>query len=76
MTSNAAHLTTNSFDWKKYMFMGLGVFLFVLVQYSPMWPDAVDPLGKHFALSPEGKGAIAVFLLAGTWCPPGGRSRR
>ena len=24
-------------------------------------------MGKHFALSPEGKGAIAVFLLAGIW---------
>ena len=32
-----------------------------------MWPDAVDPMGKHFALSKEGKGALAVFLLAGTW---------
>jgi len=49
------------------LYMGIGVFLFILVQYSPMWPDAVDPLGKHFALSPQGKGAIAVFLLAGTW---------
>ena len=67
MASDAAAITGNAFDWKKYMYMALGVFLFALVQYSPMWPDAVDPLGKHFALSPEGKGAIAVFLLAGTW---------
>ena len=29
--------------------------------------DAVDPSGKHFSLSREGKGALAVFLLAGTW---------
>jgi sodium-dependent dicarboxylate transporter 2/3/5 len=34
---------------------------------SPPWPDAIDPEGKSFALSPEGKGAMAVFLLAGTW---------
>ena len=33
----------------------------------PAWPDAVDPGGKHFPLSPEGKGAIALFLLAGVW---------
>ncbi len=47
--------------------MFLGVFLFAIVYYSPPWPDAVDPMGKHFALSREGKGALAVFLLAGTW---------
>jgi len=27
----------------------------------------VDPMGKHFQLSQEGKGALAVFLIAGTW---------
>ena len=27
----------------------------------------MDPVGKHFVLSVEGKGAIAVFLLAGIW---------
>ncbi len=57
----------NVFNWKKYLFLLLGVFLFIIVYYSPMWPDAVDPLGKHFVLSKEGKGALAVFLLAGTW---------
>ena len=30
-------------------------------------PDAIDPLGQHFELSREGKAAIALFLLAGTW---------
>ncbi len=68
MASNAATAQEQKkFNWKKYMFMGIGVFLFILVYYSPPWPDAVDPLGKHFALSKEGKGALAVFLLAGTW---------
>ena len=33
----------------------------------PSWPDALDPAGKAFTLSKQGKGAIAVFLLAGTW---------
>ncbi len=54
-------------DWRKFIFLFGGVFLFVLVYYSPPWPDAIDPLGKHFPLTREGKGAIAVFLLAGTW---------
>ena len=39
----------------------------MVVYYSPMWPDAVDPLGEHFILTKEGKGAIAIFLLAATW---------
>jgi sodium-dependent dicarboxylate transporter 2/3/5 len=67
MARNTGSIPGNTIDWKKHLYMGIGVFLFILVQYSPMWPDAVDPLGKHFALSPQGKGAIAVFLLAGTW---------
>jgi sodium-dependent dicarboxylate transporter 2/3/5 len=45
----------------------LGIVLFAVVYYSPQWPDAVDPLGKEFALSREGKGALAVALLAATW---------
>ncbi|MBF0230705.1 MAG: SLC13/DASS family transporter [Desulfamplus sp.] len=54
-------------NWVKPLCLFIGMALFALVFYSPMWPDAVDPLGKHFALSPQGKGAIALFLLAGTW---------
>ena len=54
-------------QWRRLIFILVGVMLFVLVYYSPPWPDAVDPLGKHFSLSREGKGALAVFLLAGTW---------
>ncbi len=54
-------------EWRRIFFLFLGVLLFTLVYYSPPWPDAVDPVGKHFGLSREGKGALAVFLLAGTW---------
>jgi sodium-dependent dicarboxylate transporter 2/3/5 len=54
-------------DWKRLLFIFLGVGLFALVHFSPAWPDAVDPSGEHFALSREGKGALAVFLLAGIW---------
>jgi len=48
-------------------FLSLGLILFAVVYWSPPWPDAVDPMGKHFELSREAKGALAVFLLAGTW---------
>ncbi len=67
MVHDAALAPNESFDWKKYLFMAVGVFLFVLVYYSPPWPDAVDPFGKKFVLGPQGKGALAVFLLAATW---------
>jgi solute carrier family 13 (sodium-dependent dicarboxylate transporter), member 2/3/5 len=58
---------TTRVDWKKMGFLLLGVVLFAVVYWSPPWPEAVDPLGKAFQLSREAKGALAVFLLAGTW---------
>lgn len=54
-------------NWKRLIFLFLGIFLFSMAYYAPPWPDAVDPMGKHFVLSKEGKGALAVFLLAATW---------
>ncbi len=54
-------------NWKRYLFISIGVLLFCVVYFSPSWPDAVDPMGEHFVLTREGKGALAVFLLAGTW---------
>ncbi len=55
------------FDWKRVFFLCLGVALFSIIYYAPPWPDAIDPMGKHFTLSPEGKGALALFALAATW---------
>jgi len=55
------------FDWKRVFFILLGLGLFLFIYYMPSWPDAVDPAGKGFPLSPEGKGAIALFLMAGVW---------
>src|SRR4030042_2048771 len=54
-------------DFKRIFFILLGLALFFGIYYSPPWPDAVDPLGKHFPLPKEGKAAIALFLMAGTW---------
>jgi sodium-dependent dicarboxylate transporter 2/3/5 len=58
---------TRNIDWKKMGYLFLGMALFAVVYWAPAWPDAIDPMGKHFPLSREAKGAIAVFLLAGTW---------
>lgn len=55
------------FDWKRVFFLILGIVLFGIIYYSPAWPDAIDPMGKHFTLSVEGKGALALFALAATW---------
>ncbi len=55
------------FDWKRVFFLLLGLGLFLTIYYMPQWNDAVDPTGKAFPLSKEGKGAIALFLLAGIW---------
>jgi sodium-dependent dicarboxylate transporter 2/3/5 len=52
---------------KRWVFLTIGIGLFLMVFYANPWPDAVDPAGKHFTLTREGKGALAVFLLAGTW---------
>lgn len=54
-------------DLKQLIFLSIGIALFLIVYYSPPWADAVDPSGKHFPLTKEAKGALAVFLLAGTW---------
>lgn len=54
-------------NWKRMFFLLTGMILFAVVYYSPLWPDAVDPMGEHFLLTMEGKGALAVFCLAATW---------
>jgi sodium-dependent dicarboxylate transporter 2/3/5 len=60
-------LEKGKFEWKRYLLLSIGIALFVVTFYSSPWPDAIDPMGEHFPLSKEGKGAIAIFLLAGTW---------
>jgi sodium-dependent dicarboxylate transporter 2/3/5 len=55
------------FDWKRVVFILLGLSLFFIIYYSPAWPDAVDPMGERFVLSKEAKGALAVFAVAATW---------
>lgn len=64
---SAETATKPGFDFKRLFFMLLGLSLFAIVYYCPAWPDAVDPGGQHFVLTPEAKGAIGVFLLAGIW---------
>jgi sodium-dependent dicarboxylate transporter 2/3/5 len=54
-------------DWKRLVFILLGLALFVGVHLSPEWRPAVDPQGNLFELTREGKAALGLFLLTVTW---------
>ena len=54
-------------DWKRLFFIFLGLGLFLGVWFSPPWSPVTDPDGTVFELSPEGKAALGLFLLAATW---------
>lgn len=55
------------FDARKWFFLLLGLGVFLAVYFMPPWPEAIDPSGKSFQLSPQGKAAIGLFLMAGIW---------
>jgi len=54
-------------DRRRLFFILLGLALFCLIHFGPAWPDAVDPQGKAFQLTWQGKAALGLFLLAATW---------
>jgi len=58
---------SSSFDWKRTFFILLGLSFFFTLNGMGQLPDAVDPKGAHFVLTPQGKAALALFLLASTW---------
>ncbi|MFV0436339.1 MAG: SLC13 family permease [Desulfopila sp.] len=66
-TAAAQQSQAKPFDYRRTFFMLLGIGLFALIYWCPPWPDAIDPVGEHFILSKEAKGALAVFALAATW---------
>lgn len=54
-------------DWQRIFFLLLGLAVFLIIDSMDPWDEAVDPSGKTFALSREGKAAIGLFLMAGIW---------
>ncbi len=52
---------------RRLFFILVGLFLFFLIYLSPPLPDAVDPMGKVFPLTDQGKSALALFFLAAVW---------
>ena len=54
-------------DWKRIIFILLGLALFFLFYFMSDLADAVDPSGKHFPLPPQGRMALGLFLMAAVW---------
>jgi sodium-dependent dicarboxylate transporter 2/3/5 len=54
-------------DFRRLLFLFLGIALFLFVYLLPPLGDAIDPGGVHFELTREGKAALALFLLAAIW---------
>ncbi len=54
-------------DQKRLFYIFLGVGVFVLFESLSGLPVAVDPAGNNIALSAQGQGAIALFLLVAIW---------
>ena len=46
--------TRKRIDWKRLIFIFMGLGFFGVVYLAPPWPDAVDPAGEHFVLTREG----------------------
>jgi solute carrier family 13 (sodium-dependent dicarboxylate transporter), member 2/3/5 len=67
--SEVAHFEAPAtpFDWMKWTALLGGLAIFLVIYYSPPWGVAIDPGGKEFTLSTEGKAAIGLFLMAGIW---------
>jgi len=60
-------LSLKKMDIKRLFFIITGIILFCLVYFAPMPADAVDPMGKSFVLTEQGKTSLALFLLASCW---------
>ena len=52
---------------RKIVIQLFGLAVFLAIYFSPPWAVAIDPAGKQFVLSHEGKAAIGLFLMAGIW---------
>ena len=67
LLGESRRLAKRKIEWKRPFFIFLGIGLFLLVWLSSPWNPAIDPEGKVFVLTREGKAALALFLLAATW---------
>jgi sodium-dependent dicarboxylate transporter 2/3/5 len=54
-------------EWPRIIWLLVGAALFLLLYLLPGLPDATDPQGRVIRLSPEGRMALGLFLLAAVW---------
>jgi sodium-dependent dicarboxylate transporter 2/3/5 len=54
-------------DWRKWAALIAGTAAFLILFFAEAPAPAVDPAGKSFALSDQGKAALGLFLLAAVW---------
>jgi sodium-dependent dicarboxylate transporter 2/3/5 len=54
-------------NWKRLGLLFLGAVVFLAIYFSPPWNTAVDPAGRQFVLTREGKAALALFGAATIW---------
>lgn len=54
-------------DWFKWLALAGGFALFLAFYFADAPAAAIDPAGKSFPLSHEGKATIGLFLLAAVW---------
>lgn len=54
-------------QWRRSFLIVLGIALFAAMSLSGAPSDAVDPSGKPFPLTAEGRMALGLFLLASLW---------
>ena len=58
MSAEAATLSSGTrINWTRLIALFTGLGLFIVIYYSPQWPDAIDPAGKAFPVirSREGR---------------------
>ena len=70
MTNDAITIKKVNFEWKRFLWLSIGIILFVVVYYAPPWADAVDPMGERFSLS-----RAKVHWPFFCWPAPGGSSK-
>lgn len=66
-SATLAPVTRERIDWLKWLALSGGLMLFLGIYFSATPAAAIDPAGKSFPLSHEGKAALGLFLLAALW---------
>ena len=62
MSTDARVLPAAGVNWRKIVFLLLGVVLFALVYTSPPWPDAIDPQGERTSMIYLGAFVVTAAL--------------